>query len=74
MTKRSWRLLPSLCLSDAGDIPPATATLSMAPSASTSAAKTQLLQPAGTVPTAPHPNQNLWPRYPFKPAAPSESD
>jgi hypothetical protein len=44
--------LPSLRLSD-DDIPPATATLlPMAPSASTSAAKTQILQHAGTGPTA----------------------
>ena len=41
--------LPSLCLSD-DDIPPA--PLPMAPSASTSAAKTQILQHAGTGPTA----------------------
>ena len=44
----------------------------MAPSASTSAAKTQILQYAhgahGT-----HANQNHRPRYPFKPAVPSES-
>jgi len=43
--------LPSLCLSD-DDIPPASHTLPMAPSASTSAAKTQILQHAGTGPTA----------------------
>ena len=41
--------LPSLCLSD-DDIPPA--PLPMAPSASASAAKTQMLQHPGTRPTA----------------------
>src|SRR5215469_9477849 len=48
-------------------------TLPMAPSASTSAAKTQILQHAGTGPHGTHANQNHRPRYPFKPAVPSES-
>jgi hypothetical protein len=44
----------------------------MAPSASTLAAKTQILKHAGTGPTA-RAKQNHRPRYPFKPAVPSES-
>ena len=42
-------------------------------SASTSAAKTQILQHAGTGPTARTPTKITRPRYPLKPAVPSES-
>src|SRR5215467_12018127 len=60
--------LPSLRLSD-NDIPPATATLCRwPPSASTSATKARRHEAHGT-----HANQNHRPRYPFKPAVPSES-
>src|SRR5215831_5069920 len=48
-------------------------TLPISPSASTSAAKTQILQHAGTGPTARTPTKITRPRYPFKPAVPSES-
>ena len=45
----------------------------MAPSASTSAAKTQILQHDRHGAHGTHANQNHRPRYPFKPAVPSES-
>src|SRR6201993_4422544 len=48
-------------------------TLPMAPSASTSVAKTQILRHAGTEPTRRWPTKINRPRYPFKPAVPSES-
>src|ERR1700756_3811932 len=64
--------LPSLRLSDrypAGNIH----TLPMAPSTSTSAAKTQILRHAGTGPTPRTPTKSPRPHSPFKPAVPSES-
>src|SRR5215471_13993424 len=48
-------------------------TLPMPPSASTSAAKTQILQHDRHGAHGTHANQNRRPRYPFKPAVPSES-